>query len=234
MTMQFSPHKRHFEEEILKWNNELKIMSDILEEWAKCQSQWMYLQPIFDSQDIAKQLPNETKKFKTVDSTWKHTMCLAFAIKNVHQVCTTEGLLERLQEANKNLEVIQKELNNYLERKREKFARFYFLSNDDLLEILSQTKEPTAVQPHLRKVFENINSIEFDSNKRIQAMFSAENERIKFVKHVDPTGNKGVEDWMGEVEDMMKKSVKAELLKAVQDYPNPTRTQWVSALVLII
>ena len=61
--------------------------------------QWMYIQPIFEAPDIAKQLPTETKKFKAVDSTWKHTMNQAHALKNVLQVCTTEGLLERLQEA---------------------------------------------------------------------------------------------------------------------------------------
>ena len=62
--MQFSPFKKPFEEELITWNNSLKRMSDILEEWIKVQLNWMYLQPIFDSADIAKQLPGETKKFK--------------------------------------------------------------------------------------------------------------------------------------------------------------------------
>jgi len=34
-------------------------------------------------------------------------------------------------------------------------------------------------------------------------MFSAEKEKVQFYKIVDPVG-KNVEDWMGEVEDMMK------------------------------
>lgn len=123
----------------------------------------------------------------------------AKTIVNVLKVCCGESLLERLQEANKNLEIIQKELNNYLEKKREIFARFYFLSNDDLLEILSQTKEPTAVQPHLKKVFENINEIEFDDAKKIKAMMSAEKEKVGFVEDVDPK-NKNVENWMNELE----------------------------------
>ena len=131
--MQFSPFKKPFEERILIWNNKLKVMRDVLEEWQKCQGEWMYLQPIFDSADIAKQLAAESKKFKTVDSTWKHTMEQANKGILVLEMCSQDGLLERLQEANKNLETIQRELRTYLEKKREKFARFYFLSDTDLL-----------------------------------------------------------------------------------------------------
>lgn len=55
---------------------------------------------------------------------------------------TTPGLLETFQKCNTALEHIQNNLEAYLEVKRSDFPRFYFLSNDALLEILSQTKNP--------------------------------------------------------------------------------------------
>jgi dynein heavy chain len=94
-----------------------------------------------------------------------------------------------------------------------------------LLEILSQTKDPTAVQPHLRKVFENVMSLEFDAKKKMHAMFSAEKERVDFVKVLDPNG-KNVEDWMNEVEEMMCLSVRHSLMNSITDYPQQKRTEW--------
>lgn len=51
------------------------------------------------------------------------------------------------------------------------------------------------MQPHLKKVFENINTIEFNYKKMIVAMFSAEKEKVDFVEEVNPN-EKNVEDWM--------------------------------------
>jgi len=122
---------------------------------------------------------------------------MAAALKGVKAVkfCDDPRLLERFKEGNKLLEMVQKGLADYLETKRAGFSRFYFLSNDELLEILSETKDPLRVQPHLRKCFEGIKGVDFMPDLTITGMTSPEGEKVPFVKPVDPK-HKNIEVWM--------------------------------------
>lgn len=93
------------------------------------------------------------------------------------------GLLELLNQMNTKLEEIQKSLDMYLETKRQFFPRFYFLSNDDLLEILGQSKNPEAVQPHMKKCFDNIKVLDLARMRdhyEATHMNSAEGEKVEF------------------------------------------------------
>lgn len=107
-------------------------------------------------------------------------------------------------ESNKKLDEIQKGLEDYLETKRSAFPRFYFLSNDELIEILSQTRNVHAVQPHLAKCFDAIKKVEFTpeaDSKEIVGMFSPEGEFVQFSDSVFAEGP--VEHWLSKIEAMM-------------------------------
>jgi dynein heavy chain len=83
------------------------------------------------------------------------------------------------------------------------------------------------VRPHLRKVFEAVADLVFQEDDSMWAMISAENERVDFVRKVDPK-DRSVEYWMGDVERMMIASVRAALLESIEDYTRVPRTEWVT------
>lgn len=70
-----------------------------------------------------------------------------------------------------------------MQEKRSQFPRFYFIGDDDLLEILGQATNPEVIQTHLKKLFAGIHSVQFDENtSHIVAMKSVDGEVVP-LKH---------------------------------------------------
>lgn len=215
--------------------SEVKVFYEVLlriqrtiDEWTKVQMQWMYLLPIFSSKDIVAQLPEEGIMFQDVNVTFHNAMLGVAKERRVKITAGSVGLYESMKEADELMEKVNDGVVNYLEKKRLYFPRFFFLSNDDMLEILSETKDPLRVQPHLNKCFEGIVKLGFNDNQEIYSMFSDDKEEVKLQEIISTSAARGcVERWLVQVEEQMIKSIRHEIIISYFDYEVTDRMQWV-------
>ncbi|KAL4466850.1 hypothetical protein ABPG74_010447 [Tetrahymena malaccensis] len=207
----------------------LRQFQELMDEWMLHQRNWLYLEPILTSPYAVKTMAKEVKSFNNADAQWKRIMKAArdnpqLRRFNDELIKTT---LTTLRNNNAAFEIIQKALDELLEKKREIFQRFFFLSNDELLEILSQAKNIKSVIPHLRKCFENIVKLEFDHLDTAVGMISAEGEKV-VLKGYQARGEE-VENWFKDLEEAMKNSLRYVMRSALLKYDDEDtqRSQWV-------
>jgi dynein heavy chain len=231
-TMKASKFFKAFETQVDRWEKNLSLVVEVIEVLLQVQKQWMYLENIFvGTEDIRKQLPKESAMFDNVNQKFKVTMNQILKNKNVLSVSQTPNLLEELLEMNLGLEKIQKSLDMYLETKRQSFPRFYFLSNDDLLEILGQAKDPNSVQPHLKKCFDNLYKLELamagtDSRRHNEAigMHSGDGEYVPFINPVIVEGP--VEMWLTDIESMMISTLRKLMGGCLSNLKKAKKDKW--------
>ena len=74
LMLKSSPYIKPVLKKANELENKLILIQDTLEGWLKCQRTWMYLEPIFSSEDIRNKLKAEKEKFDGVDKYWRQTM----------------------------------------------------------------------------------------------------------------------------------------------------------------
>jgi WD40 repeat protein len=121
-----SPFCKPFEKEVHQWEATLLYIQMFIDQTTALQRAWMALEPIFLSDDIKKQLPNESEEFGRIDKMFRHRMQQVASNLNCLAIAKINRICEDMKEANETLERVQKGLKDYLETKRLYFPRFFF------------------------------------------------------------------------------------------------------------
>jgi dynein heavy chain len=160
---------------------------------------------------------------------FKEMMKNLYTKKNVTSICR-EGCTTSVDEMTLQMEEIQKSLDNYLEMKRKAFPRFYFISDDDLLELIGKSKEPEQVQKHMKKCFEGVDSLMLEKKCDgdtycATGVKASDGETLGFVTNVAIDGS--IEVWLRKVLDEVQLSVKRSLDGCTKGLKSAKKETWV-------
>lgn len=112
------------------------------------------------------------------------------------------------------LNKVQKALGDYLNAQRVAFPRFYFVGDDDLLEVVG-SRDPSKVQQHLNKIFSGIKTLRLDVEGRaVVGMISKEGEIVDFLQQVVMEDRK-IHEWMTLVENQMRFTLGQLLIRGI-------------------
>ena len=129
------------------------------------------------------------------------------------------GMLELLTKSLKLLDEINVGIISYLDQRKIVFPRFFFLSNKQILSILSESRDPTKVQPFMKNIFEGIYHVEFNDIHSIQAMISTLGERIQLSYSIQPREAKGcVEKWLYDLQIQMVTTMQDLMSSSHENY----------------
>ncbi|KAG7479776.1 cytoplasmic dynein 2 heavy chain 1 isoform X1 [Solea senegalensis] len=205
-----SPYYHSFQDKVSLWEVRLSDLDEYLLSLNAIQRRWVYLEPIFGRGA----LPREEARFKRVDEDFRSIMSDIRRDNRVVSLSSRAGIRNSLVTILDQLQRCQKSLNEFLEEKRSAFPRFYFIGDDDLLEILGQATNPTVIQSHLKKLFAGIHSVEFDEQcQNIIAMCSLEGETVSLRNCIHISSH--VELWLKELSVEMKETLKQLLYECM-------------------
>ncbi|CAI2310079.1 unnamed protein product [Caenorhabditis sp. 36 PRJEB53466] len=211
-SLKSSPYYSQFSDKTAVWETRLADLDVFLAQMNEIQRKWIYLEPIFGRGA----LPSEAPRFSRVDSEYRAILNDVSKDARLVSLCSRQSLRKSLEQIVDQLNRCQKALNQFLEQKRTAFPRFYFIGDDDLLEILGQSTNPQVIQSHMKKLFQGINRVVFSSTgETIISMVSAEGETVSLSKAVRIVPQ--VETWLQQLSDEMRKTLRELAAQAVSD-----------------
>ena len=202
-----------FEERCVKWQKALASISEVVTLAGEVQRNWSFLEQLFiHSAEVKKELPKESEQFVGIDKEVKRILSDAYSKQIALIYCSQDWVLPSIENVEKQLSVCEKALLDFMDSKRRSFPRFYFVAQNDLLDILSNGNNPSKIMVHMPKIFQAIDTLKLEDNgpdQRPSALGINSSVGVEYVEFSEKLKlERKVENYLQDVIDRMRLSIK--------------------------
>ncbi|GAB1609465.1 hypothetical protein Ahia01_001232100 [Argonauta hians] len=148
-------------EEIEKWYNRLLKVESVLEMWHQVQEFLEQLIQVYSNRDIQQLLPVETKSF--VRSYLKYC-CFINSVEKLPKVlltCEKKWVISLLEHILYTFEKCHEAIYHKVDYFQNLCPRLYFLSSEEVYQILCYGNDVTVLYKYLKKILPNIEELKF-------------------------------------------------------------------------
>lgn len=219
-SIKVSIHFDRFSKQILQLESKLDKLYTILDTWMEFQRKWVYLYGTFNGNDNVKHLmPIEVTRFDNMTLEMRSLMKSVLNNNIVFEVLNIPDIIVTLSRVSETLSRVRKALNVYIEKQREEFPRFYFIGNDDLLELIGNSKSLAIISKHIKKMFIGVSSLIYDHEAMlIRGVISADNESFILKDPVSLIKYHGLRETLVEFEKSIAHSLSQATVTASKTF----------------
>lgn len=215
-SMKNSPYFGAFEREISELEKKLTQLFIVLDIWIDVQRQWLYLEGVFgnENNDLKSLLPIESSRFTNISYEFLNLLKRIYKFNLVIDIVLITDLQPMMTKCFESLVKVRKSLTDYLEKQRELFPRFYFIGNEDLLELVGGSYDITRINNHLKKMFSGVERLQYAKESScIVGVVSEQGEELVLHNPVSLIKHTRLHEWLSELE----LEIKLTLSRLVKD-----------------
>ncbi|KAL8431228.1 hypothetical protein ACSSS7_005427 [Eimeria intestinalis] len=207
-----------------EWIRKLSEINSLCTLLESFQTSWVHLMPVFEYPEMQRELSKEAHGLEAISTFWAEEVVSRLDENaSLLDLAELEELPQKLDASCKEMTSILRSLNDFLDKKRVAFPRFFFLSNEELVRLLARASGPHALMPHIQKCFEGIHSVQLSLDSAQALAIRSYNEEVlplrRQIRLLADGSSLAIEHLFSSIEREMYAALQRAMQRAWEEFP---------------
>ena len=211
------------------WKRNLRQMLHIVKCLEYVQEKWCFISSIFPSG--IRPSPQEFRELSSIEKIWRVLSSKINDDPSVLRICLMNQTSPDVESAKESIQKLLKSVQNELDNKRANYPRFFFISNNQLLNIITHSKDPNCILKILPQITDGVSTAILELDNRVPCITGVSNNSGELLELRPVKFRSSIDMWLSNIEEITKRTIKNEFKSSKQSAAEMTLQGWIKSSI---